>query len=177
MFMNKKIKKQHFVLARDKKLQGGFSLDPGLFVFHKRTSPAVFAARIRALPCHLQASFPLLVFRVHLAKLGLNPTWVNVGVEIGHDGKDDAHHHQQGSKEDVLGPLVRKHKKGLSKHFLSYNFPLKSKYHSASFIRGHLHDLKSQGLRHCKIWYQIAAKQTQCQYHRQQRQYSKQYQS
>lgn len=117
-------KKQHFVWAREEKLQRGFSLDPGLFVFHIRTSPAVFAARIRALPCHLQASFPLLVFRVHLGKLGLNPTWVNVGVEIGHDGKDDAHHHQQGSKEDVLSPLVRKHtKEGFQNTFSLLMFP------------------------------------------------------
>lgn len=45
----------------------------------------------RVLPGHLQTSSPLLLFGVFLGKLGFYLGWVNVSVEIGHDGKDDAH--------------------------------------------------------------------------------------
>lgn len=45
----------------------------------------------RVLPGHLQTSSPLLLFGVFLGKLGFYLGRVNVGVEIGHDGKDYAH--------------------------------------------------------------------------------------
>lgn len=74
-----------------------------------RFPPAGPSAGVLPRHLHLQASFPFLVFRVQFGELGLNPARVDVGVEVGHDGKDEAHHHQQGGEEDVLGPLRRKH--------------------------------------------------------------------
>lgn len=79
------------------------ALDPGLFAF------LLVGAGVRApsvLADHLQTLPPLLLFRLHLDKLGFYLGRVDVGVEIGHYGKDDAHEHQQRGKEDVLCPLV-----------------------------------------------------------------------
>lgn len=57
---------------------------------------------------HLQVYSLVLLFRLQFSELGLYLGGVNVGVEIGHDGKDNADDHQQGGKEDILGPLVKK---------------------------------------------------------------------
>lgn len=65
----------------------------------------------RVLLGHLQTLLSVLLVRLQLfglplGKLGLYLGRVDVGVEIGHDGEDDAHQHQQRGEEDVLGPLV-----------------------------------------------------------------------
>lgn len=55
---------------------------------------------------HLQTPpLLLLLFGLAVGKLGFYLDRVDVGVEVGHDGKDDAHQHQQGGEEDVLRPL------------------------------------------------------------------------
>lgn len=66
----------------------------------------------RVLSDHLQ-TLPLLpLLRVPLGELGLYLARVDVGVEIGHHGEDDAHDEEQGGEEDVLGPLRNKHTEG-----------------------------------------------------------------
>lgn len=56
----------------------------------------------------LQNSPLLVLFRLRVGKLGFYLDRVDVGVEVSHDGKDDAHHHQQRGEEDVLSPLVNR---------------------------------------------------------------------
>lgn len=58
---------------------------------------------------HLQTSPLLLLFILRLGKMWFYLDRVDVGVEVGHDGKDDAHHHQQRGEQDVLSPLKHKH--------------------------------------------------------------------
>lgn len=79
-----------------------------------RTPPVLFVALSWAFPGHVKAFPLLLLFRLHFTKLGLYLGWVSVGVKIGHDGKDDTHQHQQGSEENVLGPLVKRNTKKCS---------------------------------------------------------------
>lgn len=72
----------------------------------------------RVLLGHLQTLLSVLLVRLQLfglplGKLGLYLGRVHVGVEIGHDGEDDAHQHQQRGEEDVLGPLVDEKKNDL----------------------------------------------------------------
>lgn len=70
--------------------------------------PDLVMAAEAVLVVHLQTFPLLLLFRLRLAKLGFYLDWVYVGVEVAHDGKDDADHHQQRGKQDVLSPLVKK---------------------------------------------------------------------
>lgn len=53
----------------------------------------------------------LIIFIIILLKLSLNFCRINVGVEIGHDGEDDAHCKQQTGKEKILGPLLKEETK------------------------------------------------------------------
>lgn len=70
--------------------------------------PKLTVATGRVLIVHLQTFPPLILFRLRVGKLRFYLDWVNVSVEVAHNGKDDAHHHQQRGKQDVLGPLVNK---------------------------------------------------------------------
>lgn len=70
--------------------------------------PEPVTATERVCMVHLQ-TFPLLIlFRLRLGELGFYLDRVYVGVEVAHEGKDDADHHQQRGKQDVLSPLVNK---------------------------------------------------------------------
>lgn len=91
--------KQHLYIKGGEKLQRRFALYLGLFEL------LLIRAGVNASPGHLQTFSPLLFFRLLLDELGFYLGRVDVGVEIGHDGKDEAHKHQQRGEEDVLGPL------------------------------------------------------------------------
>lgn len=92
------------------------ALDLGLYLLliragSFRAPSALFVVLNLVLLGHLQTLLSVFfvrfqLFRLPLCKLGLYLGRVDVGVEIGHDGEDDAHQHQQRGEEDVLGPLV-----------------------------------------------------------------------
>lgn len=55
---------------------------------------------------HLQTPPLLVLFVLGGGELGFDLDRVDVGVEVGHDGEDEGHHHQQAGEQDVLGPLA-----------------------------------------------------------------------
>jgi len=94
--------------------------DPGLFGFLVRAGVRAPPLLLRVLPGHLHARLPpLLLFGLLPGELGLYLGRVDVGVEVGHEGEDAAHHQQQGGEEDVLGPLVDGDKHAVNREGIS----------------------------------------------------------
>lgn len=72
---------------------------------------AIFTAAAAAAAAK-RSSLLLLVLVIWflLHELGLNLSRIFILIEVRHDGEDDADCHQQGGKEDVLSPLLRRRK-------------------------------------------------------------------
>lgn len=76
-----------------------------LLVGARHRTPLLLVVVFDRLLLHLQALLLLLVLGLLVAEPGLYLGRVHIGVEVGHDGEDDAHSHQQRGEQDVLSPL------------------------------------------------------------------------